>query len=324
MNVFVAGGAGFIGSHFINELLIQRPDAHICCLDALSYAADLGRLQEALRSPGVRFCHGSICDTELVACLMEQERPDIVINFAAETHVDRAVTDPEAFIQSNIVGAYTLLKNAKRYGVSRFHQVSTDEVYGSISPGSRPADEQFPLCPSNPYAAAKASADLLALSYFHTYQLPVTISRCSNNYGEWQYPEKLVPLAIKRIVHGEAVPVYGTGLNVRNWIYVKDHCAAINLILKNGRPGEIYNIGSDEAGERTNLELLHMLLRIFGKSDDILEHVTDRPGHDRRYAIDTGKIRKELGWASRVLLDEGLRKTAEWYAQYYAQKEMTP
>lgn len=316
MKLLVTGGAGFIGSNFIYYMQKKHPDYEIVNLDLLTYAGNLDSLKEAEKSPNYRFVHGDIADSALVTELFEKERFDMVVNFAAESHVDRAVLNPSVFVRTNVLGTQVLLDAAKTYGVQRYHQVSTDEVYGDL-PLDRPDlffTETTPLHTSSPYSAAKAGADLLVLAYHRTFGLPVTISRCSNNYGPYQFPEKLIPLMILRALKDEPLPVYGTGENVRDWLYVDDHCAAIDLILHKGTVGEIYNIGGHN--EKTNLHVVHTVLDTLGKPESLITFVTDRPGHDRRYAIDPTKISKELGWTPTVAFADGIKDTIRWYVDH--------
>lgn len=316
MKLLVTGGAGFIGSNFIYYMQKKHPDYEIVNLDLLTYAGNLDSLKEAEKSPNYRFVHGDIADSALVTELFEKERFDMVVNFAAESHVDRAVLNPSVFVRTNVLGTQVLLDAAKAYGVKRYHQVSTDEVYGDL-PLDRPDlffTETTPLHTSSPYSAAKAGADLLVLAYHRTFGLPVTISRCSNNYGPYQFPEKLIPLMILRALKDEPLPVYGTGENVRDWLYVDDHCAAIDLILHKGTVGEIYNIGGHN--EKTNLHVVHTVLDTLGKPESLITFVTDRPGHDRRYAIDPTKISKELGWTPTVAFADGIKDTIRWYVDH--------
>ena len=283
------------------------------CLDALTYAGNLENLTEALKNPRFRFVKGDIADREAVNALFEEEKPDIVVNFAAESHVDRSITQPELFLRTNIMGTQVLMDACRKYGVQRYHQVSTDEVYGDL-PLDRPAlfvTEDTPIHTSSPYSASKASADLLVLAYFRTFHLPVSITRCSNNYGPYHFPEKLIPLMITRALNDQSLPVYGKGENVRDWLYVEDHCAAIDLVMRKGREGEVYNVGGHN--ERTNLDVVKTVLRELGKPESLITFVTDRPGHDRRYAIDPSKIHAELGWLPRTKFDDGIHQTVQWY-----------
>lgn len=316
MKLCVTGGAGFIGSNFIYYMQKHHPEYEILNLDLLTYAGNLESLKEAEASPNYRFVRGDIADTALVTGLFEKERFDIVVNFAAESHVDRAVLDPSVFVRTNVLGTQVLLDAARTFGVKRFHQVSTDEVYGDL-PLDRPDlffTETSPLHTSSPYSAAKAGADLLVLAYHRTFGLPVTISRCSNNYGPYQFPEKLIPLMILRALKDEPLPVYGTGENVRDWLYVDDHCAAIDLILQKGTPGEIYNIGGHN--EYTNLSVVKTILQELKKPESLISFVSDRPGHDRRYAIDPAKITRELGWKPSETFTHGIHKTVRWYVEH--------
>ncbi len=316
MKLCVTGGAGFIGSNFIYYMQKHHPEYEILNLDLLTYAGNLESLKEAEASPNYRFVRGDIADTALVTGLFEKERFDIVVNFAAESHVDRAVLDPSVFVRTNVLGTQVLLDAARTFGVKRFHQVSTDEVYGDL-PLDRPDlffTETSPLHTSSPYSAAKAGADLLVLAYHRTFGLPVTISRCSNNYGPYQFPEKLIPLMILRALKDEPLPVYGTGENVRDWLYVDDHCAAIDLILQKGTPGEVYNIGGHN--EYTNLSVVKTILQELKKPESLISFVSDRPGHDRRYAIDPAKITKELGWKPSETFTHGIHKTVRWYVEH--------
>ncbi len=316
MKLCVTGGAGFIGSNFIYYMQKHHPEYEILNLDLLTYAGNPESLKEAEASPNYRFVHGDIADTALVTELFEKEQFDVVVNFAAESHVDRAVLDPSVFIRTNVLGTQVLLDAARTFGVKRFHQVSTDEVYGDL-PLDRPDlffTETSPLHTSSPYSAAKAGADLLVLAYHRTFGLPVTISRCSNNYGPYQFPEKLIPLMVLRALKDEKLPVYGTGENVRDWLYVDDHCAAIDLILQKGTPGEVYNIGGHN--EYTNLHVVKTILQELGKPESLISFVSDRPGHDRRYAIDPAKITRELGFTPSETFAHGIRKTIRWYVEH--------
>ena len=313
MNIIVTGGAGFIGSNFVYYMLKKRPNDKIICYDALTYAGNYETLLPALENPNFRFVKGDITDREQVAKLFREEKPDIVVNFAAESHVDRSIVNPDVFLMTNVIGTSVLLEACREFGISRYHQVSTDEVYGDL-PLDRPDlffTEATPLHTSSPYSASKASADLLVLAYHRTYGLPVTISRCSNNYGPYHFPEKLIPLMIVKALAGEKLPVYGDGKNVRDWLYVEDHCAAINLVLESGRVGEVYNIGGHN--ERANIDVVETILKALGKGADLIDFVPDRLGHDRRYAIDPTKISRELGWLPETKFDEGIAKTIQWY-----------
>ena len=313
MTILVTGGAGFIGANFVHYQLKEHPEDRVVCLDALTYAGNLENLTEALQNPRFRFVKGDIADRETVNALFEEEKPDIVVNFAAESHVDRSITQPELFLHTNILGTQVLMDACRKFGVGRYHQVSTDEVYGDL-PLDRPDlffTEDTPIHTSSPYSASKASADLLVLAYYRTFHLPVSITRCSNNYGPYHFPEKLIPLMITRALNDQSLPVYGKGENIRDWLYVEDHCAAIDLVMRKGREGEVYNVGGHN--EHTNLEVVKTVLRELGKPESLITFVTDRPGHDRRYAIDPGKIHAELGWLPRTSFDDGIRQTVRWY-----------
>ena len=313
MTILVTGGAGFIGSNFIFHMLKKYPGYRIVCLDKLTYAGNLSTLSSVLEEPNFRFVKLDICDREGVFRLFEEERPDIVVNFAAESHVDRSIEDPGIFLQTNILGTATLMDACRKFGIRRYHQVSTDEVYGDL-PLDRPDlffTETTPLHTSSPYSASKASADLLVLAYHRTYSLPVTISRCSNNYGPYQFPEKLIPLTIVNALHEKPLPVYGTGENVRDWLYVEDHCKAIDLILHKGREGDVYNVGGHN--ERKNIDIVRLICKALGKSESLITYVADRKGHDMRYAIDPTKIHNELGWLPETKFEDGIQKTIQWY-----------
>ena len=314
-NILVTGGAGFIGGNFIHYLLGNRPDCHITCLDALTYAGNLETLKSVLEDSRLQFVHGDITDREAVYHLFEEENFDAVVNFAAESHVDRSIDTPEVFLKTNILGTQVLLDACNRFGTGRYHQVSTDEVYGDL-PLDRPDlffTEETPIHTSSPYSASKASADLLVTAYYRTYGTPVTISRCSNNYGPYHFPEKLIPLMILNALEDKPLPVYGDGKNVRDWLYVEDHCRAIELILENGRVGEVYNVGGHH--EKQNIEVVKTILHALGKSEELIAFVKDRPGHDRRYAIDPSKIHRELGWLPQTSFEDGIQTTVEWYLQ---------
>ena len=313
MKILVTGGAGFIGSNFVFYQLKNHPEDQVICLDALTYAGNLKTLAPVMDNPNFRFVRGDIADREAVFALFEQEKPDIVVNFAAESHVDRSISDPGIFIRTNVQGTQTLLDASRQYGVKRFHQVSTDEVYGDL-PLDRPDlffTEQTPIHTSSPYSASKAGADLLVLAYHRTYGLPVSISRCSNNYGPYHFPEKLIPLMIARALADESLPVYGDGANVRDWLYVEDHCSAIDLVMRKGREGEVYNIGGHN--ERSNLDVVKIILDKLGKPESLITFVKDRPGHDMRYAIDPSKIHGELGWLPATRFEDGIERTIQWY-----------
>lgn len=313
MTILVTGGAGFIGANFIFYQLKHHEEDRIVCLDKLTYAGNLKTLEPVMAHPNFRFVHGDICDREVVYCLFEEEHPDVVVNFAAESHVDRSIEDPGIFLQTNIMGTAVLMDACRTYGITRFHQVSTDEVYGDL-PLDRPDllfTEDTPLHPNSPYSSSKASADLLVQAYHRTYGLPVTISRCSNNYGPHQFPEKLIPLLITRALTDQPLPIYGQGLNVRDWLYVEDHCRAIDMILSRGRVGEVYNVGGHN--EMRNIDIARQICGSMGKSESLITHVEDRKGHDLRYAIDPSKIHRELGWQPETSFQDGLWKTVQWY-----------
>ena len=312
MNILVTGGAGFIGGNFLHIMTKKHPEDRYVCIDALTYAGNMETLEPILNLPNFRFVHADIRDREAVEKLFEEEHFDVVINFAAESHVDRSIVNPQIFLETNIIGTSVLMDACRKYGIKRYHQVSTDEVYGDL-PLDRPDlmfTETTPLHTSSPYSSSKASADLLVLAYHRTYGLPVTISRCSNNYGPYQFPEKLIPLMIQKASHGEKLPVYGDGKNVRDWLHVADHCEAIDLIVRKGRDGEVYNVGGHN--ERSNLQVVETILRALGKGDELIDHVKDRLGHDRRYAIDPKKIETELGWKPKYNFDTGIAQTIQW------------
>jgi dTDP-glucose 4,6-dehydratase len=313
MKIIVTGGAGFIGGNFVHYMLKQHPTYKILCLDLLTYAGNMETLAPVMDNENFSFVKGNIADRAFVYKFFETEKPDIIVNFAAESHVDRSIENPEVFLQTNVIGTSVLLDACKKFGIKRYHQVSTDEVYGDL-PLDRPDlffTEETPLHTSSPYSASKASADLVVQAYNRTYKLPTTISRCSNNYGPYHFPEKLIPLMIANALNNKKLPVYGTGENIRDWLYVEDHCSAIDLIIHNGKIGEVYNIGGHN--ERTNLEVVKTILRELGKDESLIEYVSDRLGHDRRYAIDPTKMQRELGWAPTTLFDEGIKKTIQWY-----------
>lgn len=310
MKVLVTGGAGFIGSSFIRYVLRMRNDIELVNFDRLTYAGNLRNLEEVALDPRYAFVRGDIAEPDHVAGVFNQHHPDVVVNFAAETHVDRSIEDTTPFLRTNIVGTQCLLEQSRRSGISKFIQISTDEVYGSL--GAEGAfREDTPVDPSSPYSASKASADLWALSYFKTYGFPVLVTRCSNNYGPYQFPEKLIPVLVTNAMEGRSLPIYGDGLNVREWIFADEHSRAVLLALDMGRPGEVYNIGSGH--EKTNLEVVREVLRIMGKPESMIQFVKDRPGHDRRYAIDCSKIQREWGWKSAVDFEAGLAETIAWY-----------
>ena len=313
--VLVTGGAGFIGANFVYYMLREYPDDRILCVDSLTYAGNPSTLGEALKSPNFRFFKTDICDREGIDRIFDVERPDVVVNFAAESHVDRSIDNPEVFLKTNVLGTQVLMDACRKYGIERFHQVSTDEVYGDL-PLDRPDlffTEQTPVHASNPYSASKACADLLVLAYHRTYGLPITVSRCSNNYGPYQFPEKLIPLMITNALADKPLPVYGKGENVRDWLYVEDHCRAIDLILQRGKVGEIYNVGGHN--EMQNIDIVRLICHHLGKPESLITYVPDRPGHDRRYAIDPTKIYEELGWLPRTRFADGIKMTIAWYLE---------
>ena len=313
MTIIVTGGAGFIGSNFIFHMMKAHPDYRIVCIDKLTYAGNLSTLESVMDDPDFRFVRLDICDREGVDKLFAEEKPDIVVNFAAESHVDRSIEDPGVFLQTNIIGTATLMDACRRYGIKRYHQVSTDEVYGDL-PLDRPDlffTESTPLHTSSPYSSSKAGADLLVLAYHRTYGLPVTISRCSNNYGPYHFPEKLIPLTIINALADKPLPVYGKGENVRDWLYVEDHCKAIDLIIHNGRVGEVYNVGGHN--EMRNIDIVKLICKELGKPESLITFVADRKGHDMRYAIDPTKIHSELGWLPETKFADGIVKTVRWY-----------
>ena len=316
MTLIITGGAGFIGSNYIFYHMAAHPEDRVICLDKLTYAGNLSTLEPVLNDSRFRFVKEDICNREAVYDLFEQEHPDIVVNFAAESHVDRSILDPETFLKTNIIGTSVLMDACRKYGIGRFHQVSTDEVYGDL-PLDRPDllfTEQTPLHTSSPYSSSKAAADLLALAYLRTYELPVTISRCSNNYGPYQFPEKLIPLMINNALNEKSLPVYGKGLNVRDWLYVEDHCKAIDLILQNGTVGEVYNIGGHN--EMANIEIVRLICSKLDRPESLITYVTDRKGHDMRYAIDPTKIHNELGWLPETCFADGIERTIRWYLDH--------
>ena len=315
MTILVTGGAGFIGSNFIFHQLAAHSEDRIVCLDKLTYAGNLSTLKDVMDKPRFRFIKLDICDREGVMSLFEEEKPEVVVNFAAESHVDRSIESPEIFLQTNILGTQVLMDACRKFGVERFHQVSTDEVYGDL-PLDRPDlffTEQTPIHTSSPYSASKASADLLVMAYHRTYGLPVTISRCSNNYGPYQFPEKLIPLMIANCLNDKPLPVYGQGLNVRDWLYVEDHCRAIDLVIRKGRVGEVYNIGGHN--EMKNIDIVKLICKALDKPESLITYVTDRKGHDMRYAIDPEKIHQELGWLPETKFADGIQKTIRWYLE---------
>ena len=313
LRILVTGGAGFIGSNFVFHMIKKHPDYHIICLDALTYAGNLSTLKDVMDNPQFKFIRRDIRDRNAIDAVFAEYHPDIVVNFAAESHVDRSIENPGIFLETNIIGTSVLMDASKKYGVSRFHQVSTDEVYGDL-PLDRPDllfKETTPLHTSSPYSASKASADLLVQAYHRTYGLPVTISRCSNNYGPYQFPEKLIPLMIINALNNKKLPVYGKGINVRDWLYVEDHCKAIDLILHKGKDGEVYNIGGHN--EMRNIDIVKLILKKLNKPESLIEFVADRKGHDQRYAIDPEKIHTELDWLPETMFADGIEKTIDWY-----------
>lgn len=313
MTIIVTGGAGFIGSNFVFHMLNKYPDYRIVCLDCLTYAGNLSTLEPVMDNPNFRFVKESITDRDAVYKLFEEEHPDMVVNFAAESHVDRSIENPQVFLDTNIIGTSVLMDACRKYGIKRYHQVSTDEVYGDL-PLDRPDlffHEDTPIHTSSPYSSSKAAADLLVLAYHRTYGLPVTISRCSNNYGPYHFLEKLIPLMIANALNDKPLPVYGTGENVRDWLYVEDHCKAIDLIIHNGRVGEVYNVGGHN--EKTNLEIVKIICKELNKPESLITFVGDRKGHDMRYAIDPTKIHNELGWLPETKFEDGIKKTIKWY-----------
>lgn len=313
MKIIVTGGAGFIGSNFIFHMLKSHPEDYIICLDKLTYAGNLSTLAPIMDNAHFRFVRADICDRKAVDALFEEEHPNMVVNFAAESHVDRSIENPQLFLETNIIGTSVLMDACRKYGIQRYHQVSTDEVYGDL-PLDRPDlffTEATPIHTSSPYSSSKASADLLVLAYYRTYGLPVTISRCSNNYGPYHFPEKLIPLMIINALHDKPLPVYGDGQNVRDWLYVEDHCRAIDLILQKGRVGEVYNVGGHN--EMKNIDIVKLICKALGKPESLIHFVKDRKGHDRRYAIDPAKIHREFGWLPETKFADGIQKTIQWY-----------
>ena len=315
--VLVTGGAGFIGSNFVLRMAKKYPDYRIINLDALTYAGNLDNLKGMDDNSNYIFVKGDICDSDLIDKLFEQYNPEYVVNFAAESHVDRSITDPQIFLKSNIMGTQVLLDACKKkwidsekFAINKYVQVSTDEVYGSLGDEGY-FSEATPLSPNSPYSASKASADMFVRAYHETFGLNVNITRCSNNYGPYQFPEKLIPLMISNALEDKALPVYGDGMNIRDWLYVEDHCRAIEMVMHNGKPGEVYNVGGHN--EKVNIEIVKLILKELGKPESLIKYVKDRPGHDRRYAIDAAKIKKELGWEPTVMFDQGIRLTIKWY-----------
>ena len=313
--ILVTGGAGFIGSNFIYLILKERLDWKVICVDALTYAANIHTLDVAMKNPKFVFYKEDIRNREGIFGIFEREKPDIVVNFAAESHVDRSIENPSVFLETNILGTQVMMDACRKYGVERFHQVGTDEVYGDL-PLDRPDllfREDTPIHTSSPYSTSKASADLLAMAYYRTYGLPITISRCSNNYGPYQFPEKLIPLMINNAIQNKSLPVYGKGLNVRDWLYVEDHCYGILAVLEKGQNGEVYNLGG--YNEKANIEIVRIILEELGKPESLITYVADRKGHDQRYAIDPGKAERELGWQPKTRFSEGIKLTIQWYKE---------
>ena len=316
VTILVTGGAGFIGSHFIKYELIHHPEDRIICLDKLTYAGNLSSLDSILSNPNFRFIHGDICNTICLEAIINEEAPEYVVNFAAESHVDRSIKNPMEFMQTNIIGVVTLLNICKKNHIKRFHQVSTDEVYGELPLGktASPFSEKSPLCASSPYSSSKAAADLIALSYHRTYGLPITISRSTNHYGPYHFPEKLIPLMIINAILNKPMQIYGNGENVRDWIYVEDHCSAIDLVLREGRSGEVYNIGCNN--EMRNIDIVKLICRKLGKAESLITYVADRRGHDLRYALDSAKIKSTLSWTPKTAFCKGLDDTISWYLSH--------
>ena len=312
MNFLVTGGAGFIGGNFMHYMVNKYTNDLFVCIDALTYAGNLETLEPIKDKPNFKFVHGNICDRDLVYKLFEEYKFDYVVNFAAESHVDRSIENPTIFLETNVIGTSVLMDACRKYGIKRYHQVSTDEVYGDL-PLDRPDllfTENTPIHTSSPYSASKASADLLVLAYHRTFKLPITISRCSNNYGPYHFPEKLIPLMIKKALANEPLPVYGNGSNVRDWLHVYDHCTAIDLIVRNGRDGEVYNVGGHN--EKSNLEVVKTILKALDKPKSLIHYVKDRPGHDLRYAMDPTKLMTELGWTPKYTFETGIKETIKW------------
>ena len=315
LTIIVTGGAGFIGGKFVYYMLKKYPDYRIICLDKLTYAGNFSTIEPLMANPNFRFVKEDICDIAAVDKLFQEEKPDVVVNFAAESHVDRSIENPGVFLQTNIIGTQVLMDACRKYGIKRYHQVSTDEVYGDL-PLDRPDlffTEETPLHTSSPYSSSKAGADLLVMSYYRTYGLPVTISRCSNNYGPYHFPEKLIPLMIANALADKPLPVYGEGLNVRDWLYVEDHCKAIDLIIHKGKVGEVYNVGGHN--EKRNIDIVKLICAELGKPESLITYVADRKGHDMRYAIDPSKIHRELGWLPETKFEDGIKKTIKWYLE---------
>ena len=315
MKIIITGGAGFIGGNFVHYMVNKYPNDQFICLDLLTYAGNLATIEQVMDKDNFKFIKGDIADRKLVYEIFESEKPDIIVNFAAESHVDRSIENPEVFLQTNVIGTSVMLDACRKYGITRYHQVSTDEVYGDL-PLDRPDlffTEETPIHTSSPYSASKASADLLVQAYHRTFDVPITISRCSNNYGPYHYPEKLIPLMIKNALEEKSLPVYGKGENVRDWLYVEDHCVAIDLIIRNGKVGEVYNIGGHN--EKTNLEVVKIILKELNKPESLITYVADRLGHDLRYAIDPTKMQQQLNWQPTTTFEEGIKKTIKWYLE---------
>ena len=315
MKIIITGGAGFIGGNFVHYMVNKYPNDQFICLDLLTYSGNLATIEQVMDKDNFKFIKGDIADRKLVYEIFENENPDIIVNFAAESHVDRSIENPEVFLQTNVIGTSVLLDACRKYGITRYHQVSTDEVYGDL-PLDRPDlffTEETPIHTSSPYSASKASADLLVQAYHRTFDVPITISRCSNNYGTYHYQEKLIPLMIKNALEEKSLPVYGKGENVRDWLYVEDHCVAIDLIIRNGKVGEVYNIGGHN--EKTNLEVVKIILKELNKPESLITYVADRLGHDLRYAIDPTKMQQQLNWQPTTTFEEGIKKTIKWYLE---------
>lgn len=315
MKIIITGGAGFIGGNFVHYMVNKYPNDQFICLDLLTYAGNLATIEQVMDKDNFKFIKGDIADRKLVYEIFESENPDIIVNFAAESHVDRSIENPEVFLQTNVIGTSVMLDACRKYGITRYHQVSTDEVYGDL-PLDRPDlffTEETPIHTSSPYSASKASADLLVQAYHRTFDVPITISRCSNNYGPYHYPEKLIPLMIKNALEEKSLPVYGKGENVRDWLYVEDHCVAIDLIIRKGKVGEVYNIGGHN--EKTNLEVVKIILKELNKPESLITYVADRLGHDLRYAIDPAKMQQQLNWQPTTTFEEGIKKTIKWYLE---------
>jgi dTDP-glucose 4,6-dehydratase len=310
--ILVTGGAGFIGSNFVRLILAEQPGCFIVNLDKLTYAGNLENLEGFLKHPNHIFVKADICDGQTIEKIIDEHKIEVIINFAAESHVDRSITGPKVFIDTNVNGTLTLLQAAREKNIERFIQISTDEVYGELGPTGK-FTEETPLSPNSPYSASKAAADFLVKAFGHTWGLKYNITRCSNNYGPYQFPEKMIPLMINNALNNKPLPVYGDGLNIRDWIHVEDHCRAIWKVLTNGKPGQVYNIGS--SSEKTNLEVIRTILKLIGKPQSLITYVKDRPGHDKRYAIDSAKINTQLGWHAATKFEQGIKNTIDWYLQ---------